>query len=220
LQCSARVNFVHIPKTGGTTLSQVLRENFHRSQIYPYAKVGNGHAAATTQEEVQSALRRLPEINHDLVWGHFPIWFFENKDPTYDTSYFFTVLRDPIDRALSHARDKARGSKAEINPDKGVSNFLCKMLCSDCTLEGEALIEDCMKNLERMNFIIFMDDYENGVKRLFQELGLRVPENIPHYNSTERSPVRGEIIDKIRERNSLDIELYRRAVARFRGLDE
>ncbi len=218
--CYGSINFVHIPKTGGTTLHRLLRAHFAPSEIYPYGKVGLGRAAATTQEQMESAWNEFPNIRHQLIGGHFPMWFFHKKDPTYDSSYFFTVLRDPVERVLSHDRYRIkwglnRGVILEPNPLAIPSNFLCKMLCSDCTLQGEELIKNCMDSLDRMNYIIFMDDYENGVRNVFNELHIPQPKEIPHYNTTSYQPVGEEMIQQIQERNALDVQLYRLAKEKF-----
>lgn len=36
----ARINFVHIPKTGGTTFDALLKYNFPLEEIYPHISVG------------------------------------------------------------------------------------------------------------------------------------------------------------------------------------
>ena len=91
--------------------------------------------------------------------------------------------------------------------------MMCKMLCSDATLIGEELLEDSIKNLERMDFIIFQDDFENGLIKLTSVLNLKIPQNPKLvYNQTKNSKKKetlsDEEIQKIREMNDLDIRLY------------
>jgi sulfotransferase famil protein len=224
--CDACLIFLHIPKTGGTTIHELLKENFNKSQFYPFPTiatkiVGVFHNDGPTKNQMKEIFRLFPNIDQEVAWGHFPMWFFREKDPNYETSYFFTALRDPVERILSHDRhrvkvEKAQGLKGDPDPLKITSNFMCKMLCSDPTLKGEKLLNDAIRNLSRMNFIIFMDDFENGVRTLFKELNLHVPEIIPHQNVTGSHDVSPEIIEKIKAHNSLDVQLYEYAIKNFR----
>jgi len=223
----ARVVFVHMPKCGGTTLHYLLKKNYPNSDIYPLPKLQNGLADwSTTQADMDLAFQIHPDIDHELVSGHFPIWFLKKKNPYYDSSYVFTILRDPIERVLSHDRfqmrvdiqnNKSPSSKLDSIP----KNFLCKMLCSDCTLQGEELLQDCIANLEKMDYVIFLDDFENGVRGMFQDLGLRPPKRIGPRNTSnsqelhDLQAITPEKLAKIKEDNALDIQLYEYATKYF-----
>jgi len=224
----AHIVFVHTPKCGGTTLYHLLKANFRESEIYPLGKLrGKYSGQSKTKEDMEEAIQTHPNVDHELIWGHFPIWFLKRKDTQYDKAYIFTVLRDPVERVLSHDRyryrvDRDEGRKAKFNPLTINPNFTCKMLCSDITLDDDEMLRDCIQNLERMDFIIFMDDYENGVRRLFKDLGLRLPKRIPRRevsNTPELSSLQkisDETIEQVKELNSLDVRLYEYANKYFR----
>jgi hypothetical protein len=94
-----------------------------------------------------------------------------------------------------------------------VSNLMCRMLASDPTLDGEALLEDAMHNLARLDFIIFLDDFEGGVNRLFHKLGIAHQGNVPRLNKTRRGKEFDEsVIEEVRKKNALDVKLYQYAV--------
>ena len=210
--CGASVNFVHIPKTGGQTIRSLLDSNFGDSQIYPYP-----YTLVELRRVKKIPLKQLPIIHHEVAKGHLPMWFFLKKDPDYETSYFFTVLRDPVERVLSSDRYRVRNGKWQVsNPLAVQPNLMCKFLCSDSNLQGKARLANCIKTLERMNYIIFMDDFENGVRNVFNELGLNLPESIPRLNTTVPQPVSDEMIEKIKALNSLDVQLYEYAKEHFR----
>ena len=79
-----RMAFVHVPKTGGTFLHELLAEHFSPTHTF----VARSHLA-----EVSSALHHF-----DLISGHY--WFSEIESVADDYD-FLTVLRNPIDRFYS-----------------------------------------------------------------------------------------------------------------------
>jgi len=121
---------------------------------------------------------------------------------------------------------KKKGNLLQSNPLGVSANLMCRMLSSDYTLEGEELLEEAINNLDRMDAIIFFNDLENGIRRVFSELGLFVPRSIPHKNTTSDrktqrqyniiQPITDELIEQIREKNSLDVRLYEYALMHFR----
>ena len=96
--------FVHIGRGAGTTFRSVLRKNFgdkllaiHSHQI----KEHFGFARATpstnnlTDEELTQILNCYPDI--ECISGHF--FNFPNQ---FDDFKYMTVLRDPVERVISH----------------------------------------------------------------------------------------------------------------------
>jgi hypothetical protein len=190
----ASINFIHIPRTGGTTLNAILGNQFKVSEIYFPWKNG-------------VYIENLP-IQHDYLGAHIPYSFIKKYDPNVASSFLFTVLREPVDRVLSESR--RHGKNNTSNPlDDLAKNHMCLMLCSDLELTGEELLNDCIKTLERCDLVIFYDDFENGVKELIKAIGLNEHEIvIPNFNATKKVQVSEETIKKIRDSNDLDIRLY------------
>jgi len=213
--CDARINFVHVPKCGGTTIYELLKENFPESEIYPHRKVKKQRVMSYKFQDMQDVFREFPNIHHKVVAGHFPMWFFLEKDKKFDQSFFFTTLRDPIERVLSHYRDLLRNAKKEVSPLIISPNMMCKMFCSDTTLEGEELLQNSIQNLDRMDYVIFMDTFDRDVAHLFYKLNLKLGKRVPKFNATEKTYVSPEIISKLKELNELDIRFYEYAKQRF-----
>ena len=206
----ARIHFLHIPKTGGTTMHTLLEKRFAPEDFYPLHGVLDmpTRMLFNNGQDVIDACNACPPIREKISWGHFPFWFLRDKDPEFDSSFCFTILRDPVERVISNYFFRLANGRDIDSPLGIVQNYMCKMCASNNTLEGEELLQDSMRNLRRMNQIIFLDDYENGVDRLFKKLGLKHRKQIPFLNKTARSPIDAEMIQKIREKNDLDIRLY------------
>lgn len=204
--CQARVKFIHIPKTGGTTIKVLLYEYFHRRYSHEHLD-GVPHATA------EIIAKELPDFDCELVDGHFPYWFMEEKEKEKENSFVFTVLRDPVERVLSHYR-----FYRQVYPDKNLSvydiepNWMCKMLCSDPHLEDSELLENAIENLEKLDFVIFMDNFEEDTINLLKMIGIDTENiEIPHINLTKKEEYDQETIEKIKNLHSLDIALYQYA---------
>ncbi len=210
----SKIIFLHIPKCAGTSIHSVLEKHFDQRDIYPLRKMEN---------YILPELDDAPIVEHDFCSGHFPIWFLEAKDPLFKDSYLFTVIRDPVQRVLSHCRfiEKQDINRIDINPLHHQSNWICKMLTSDPDLEGEELLENCKKNLEKFDFILFQDDpitFENDVKSLFSCLQIPYFENlIPKINTTKQQTYSENLIAEVTELNALDCALYAYAKKFYKG---
>ena len=192
------------------TLQTLLEDNFSKHEFYPIHIITLKDRASYDRQVMIRAFYNASPISHRVVCGHLPYWFFIEKDTNLDDSFFFTILRDPVERVISHYFFRKDRPGEEISsPLEIPCNIMCKMLCSDITLSGESLLEDCKKSLERMDFILFFDDLEGSIHRLFRRLGLRRRENIPQVNITpKKKQVSSEIKQKIAALNDLDVRLY------------
>jgi Sulfotransferase family len=83
--------FLHIPKTAGTTLVRIL----HRQ----YAKPGYVSIKAGTSFENAKLQVVREEERFRLVYGHVP---FGIHDALNRPVRYFTLVRDPVERVLSH----------------------------------------------------------------------------------------------------------------------
>ncbi len=209
----ASLIFLHIPKTGGTTLHYLLEQQYDKNFFYPFKVIPKRYRVSYQEKSRTSVLHRFPTINQEIISGHFPFWFLQEKDPNFSTSFIFTILRDPVERAISHYFYKLNEYSA---PTDVQPNMMCKMLCSDITLHGEELLQNALENLQRVNFLIFMDDFEAGIQRLFSKLGLMAVESIPICNPSKHTPLSEAMIEKVRQINDLDVRLYEYAIQNLR----
>lgn len=87
------VIFLHIPKTAGTTLHEIFKANYHPAKIYNREFSGDDGASAFINLPVErrAAIR--------LLWGHFPFGLHQYLPGPFT---YFTFLRDPVERVISH----------------------------------------------------------------------------------------------------------------------
>lgn len=115
------VFFVHVMKTGGTTLFRNLRENFALDELYPYRKIDiqyNGSKLDVRHHLSVSYLLQIPEERRRRIrvyTGHFPYIAQELLGGGFTT---VTILRDPVERTLSLLRQFKRNAPWETDPAK------------------------------------------------------------------------------------------------------
>jgi len=93
---SQRILFDHLPKCGGTTLNTYLDAN------YPSSKIFTTDTERWYPGELTKRFKDLPRrvrYSYGLVKGHFAN---ELIDFVHPASIKVTVLRDPIERLISH----------------------------------------------------------------------------------------------------------------------
>lgn len=81
--------FVHIPKTGGTSLKNYLDQFFDKNEIYPYDQINELHQATAEQ------LRK-----YNFIRGH--IHGYEAKKLLLNDYQYITVIRHPVERVISN----------------------------------------------------------------------------------------------------------------------
>ena len=88
--------FLHIPKTGGCTFLEILKRCYKKNEIY------NIYGYDNQIEYLLEKLKHNPKSNISqikLVQGHFQFGIHNFLTPEYK---YITLLRDPLDRIISH----------------------------------------------------------------------------------------------------------------------
>jgi hypothetical protein len=93
----AKVAFVHVPRTGGTTFGSIL------DRLYEGRKVARfyGDANSNVANERIEQFRRLDageKQSFDLLRGHFVFGF----DDSLEAFQYITLLREPVQRLVSY----------------------------------------------------------------------------------------------------------------------
>lgn len=131
--------FVHIPKTGGTTLDQVLNREAN----------GRVYWLSGGAREAMQRLSEMPSeqiTQYDLFAGHLP-WGLHSVLPT--PCHYVTMLRHPVERLVSHyfhvhGEPEHRSYKQIVEGGMSLLDFVT----SDITLEVDNLQTRFVAGLE------------------------------------------------------------------------
>jgi sulfotransferase famil protein len=216
--------FLHIPKTGGLTLSKIALQNYSPNAIY--------RIDGSRPQESQEEFRNLPDTRKmeiDFLEGHlsFGIHEYTPKPSTY-----MTILRDPIDRVISayyymltthdhpfHERTNEFKSIEEFLESKTfnfINNGQVRLLSDSDNLNyGECpkeLVDIALLNLRNhFSFVGLLERFDDYLVSCYKNLDWSYPV-YTKVNVTKHRPKKNQISDKARKiianHNVLDIELY------------
>jgi len=221
---------VHIDKTAGRTVRAVLRRSFgagHCEIRTPYARRAidrHDRSVYVTGDE----LRRVQRIYRHLrgIAGH-------NVKPYSDLATacpqlrYFTVLRNPVERYLSHFKNRAHAyDRADFEQWAGQES-MCNFQTR--TLAGEANLNKAIDLMaQRVGFVGLTEAIDESLLMLGQWLG--DPDFRPEYRPVNRLADKErardaaraqanlsyldapEVRDRLMELNTLDQKLYDFAV--------
>ncbi|MCU1350988.1 MAG: hypothetical protein JWM05_197 [Acidimicrobiales bacterium] len=235
-----RFFFLHMMKTGGTTFISQIQANFAPEEVYPPADLEPAKrlAAYVFVEPLRTlSPERLAAVR--LFCGHYPFFATTLVGPVTT----LTMLRDPVDRTISHLRHIKRGpvvsgvsptqryrdmSLAEIydDPDRYngfIHNFQAKLFAvgpddgfSDLrhVLDVDAgRLSIAKENLEQIDVLGLSERHGDFVAEVRRRFGWAVDDIANQQVSTEEWEVSPELRARIQEDNVADMELYSHAVA-------
>jgi hypothetical protein len=221
--------FVHIPKTAGSSLLRVLHE------VAPGPIL---HLDTDRLRDV-SVVEHFRE--HLLVAGHLPL--FRIASAVQPFVRLFTVVREPVDRVLSHyfyyrhlPADLADPDVSQCHsyelPDllalydrpevSPFSNLQTYYLSGERDLRAspERLLELAKERLASFTFVGLQEQLSESVDLLCASEGWPFPGDTPYENRTRSRARAEELPSSVRERiarmNAADIELYRYAKELYR----
>ena len=113
------VFFVHVMKSGGTTITRHLRETYELDQIYPSSALDLRYTDAGLDLDHHLSLPYLQNLSAErrarirVYIGHFPYVARDLLDPQLLAA---TVLREPVERTISLLRQLTRTQPWEDEP--------------------------------------------------------------------------------------------------------
>ena len=221
--------FMHVMKTGGTTLVQQIQANFPSSAIFPPSgrtlERRRGYFLVDELRRIDPERRRSIRI----YTGHFP--FVASEIVGADVT--LAVLRDPIDRTLSYLRHCKRYrphmadmSLEQIYDDRWayvtrIHNYQAKLF--GMTIDDEPRsdlqvievdarrLETALANLERLDVLGLHERYPEFIETLRREHGWKM-RDVPNMRvSTEEWEVPPHLPERIAADNAADMAFYDRA---------
>ncbi|MCK4568776.1 MAG: sulfotransferase family 2 domain-containing protein [Bacteroidales bacterium] len=199
---------LHIPKTAGTSFRNILKE------VY-----GSSHVARLD-------IRKNIELNGKIykgsklktgvrvIHGHFS---FQNLSEYFEISEgtpVITWFRDPAERVVSNFYYLEKILRSKMNSQQKDLNLLSKMQKTLLEYAATDVNRNRMSKFmtgtspEDLFFIGLTDHYEEDMKELARRLNWK-SYSVPKHNITGTKPiVDNETLDKIKELNLADYEIY------------
>jgi Wzt C-terminal domain len=218
---SGRVVFDHLPKTAGTSVNRWLIE-----------ALGDGNVSDVVTGLHRSAIYRYGG-QYCLITGHLDFINAEGLDPRWQ---YTTILRDPVDRALSWLYYVLKHYTAYTLP--GIYEACSQFVKSDGEIIAEAIypsisnlytshfckilgygneddsvrLKNAQSALDQYDLVGIFEDYQGYSKLLSRLLNLTHVPPVRHFNRTEGRPSLNETSKALRTAlenlNNLDFELY------------
>jgi len=226
---SQRFFFIHVMRTGGTTLEQQLRRSFPRAQVYPNPDIDFPAGDVMYHLDV-SYLLGLPVERLDTIrffYGHFPFVVTEMLDRDLVT---FTLLRDPVDRTLSLLRIMREQRPAwhdrtleQIYDDVNmfprlIHNHQTKMFSimredhprsyRDEIVIDATRLEVAKRNLARVDLIGFTEHFGEFGTTLGDRFGWHLSERARMNAAGESCDDASDLRARVAADNAIDVEFY------------
>lgn len=225
--------FMHIPKTAGTTLRRVIQKKYQSSELMEFFP-----------KNINSISKeKLNEVKY--VYGHNPFGFhtYFSRPFTY-----ITILRDPIDRIISEyyylveqpmhdVYISKQIQEKNMNLEDYVTSLDEKIQLRTMNMQTRYAsgvdspkyvdLEKAKENLNKYFSVVGITEmFDESLYFIMKETG-RGGVSYQKTNITKRRPKKDDLpkglIDKIKNTNQLDIELYEWAKAnllrRIKNLD-
>jgi hypothetical protein len=232
---SSAVIFLHIPKSAGSTLNEIIWRQYSSRHTFSIYESGKFHE-----------LNQLPEVRKQeikLINGHveFGIHQFLPQPSTY-----ITLLRDPIERAISHYYYVLRTPKHHLykivtSKEMGLEEYIKSGITKEldngqtrllagpqfnsgvdvefghCTSE---LLEQAKRNLSTYFKVVGLtEEFDRTLLLLKRTFGWKDIFYLAR-NVSQKRPSRQEIpaaaLRAIEAQHQFDLELYHAAAAAFR----
>lgn len=224
----APILFVHIPKTAGTSMRQMLEDEFGPRLVYPgthYLRqlpVWNYRLGS----ELLRSFESLPQ--HVVLTGHVTAAMADLLPQPYMTA---TFVREPVQRSLSMLGHLSRSQNIEVHAllddplfiARNIADFQTRFLGADGVCDPDevgaadgAMLDRAIGRLETLDFVGLTERFAESCAAFDARFGTRVSRSIRRENvlRTEGHEL-AEHIPRIIPFIERDRMLYEQAVARF-----
>lgn len=246
------VHFIHIPKAAGSTVWTVMRRQYGEKHVHSTVWGDSKHMDPDRAirifvgwrmgpeevwypETLEEAAARLGQMSDEertqvrAIHGfHIEFGLHEHLEQPL---VYFTVLRNPVDRVISHyyftVQDEAKPEEMDLyeHISSRIHANLQTWLLSGPHDEGpppppDELLERAKRNLRACAVVGLTDRFDETALLLQKALGWRTP-FYARVNVNRKRPrgedVPDEVLRWLEEDNALDVALYRYAQELFEG---
>lgn len=223
--------FLHIPKTGGSTLHGIIHRQYRKGQ---WLSVKNNRQAEAFGELSPDERDKIKVLKGHQAFGH------HTKFRNPDKVAYITMLRDPIERIISNyyfilERPNHHTHKALVENNYTIADYVSSGVIANAenaqvrllsdnidTSHGECtreMLEQAKHNLKHRFAAVGINKcYDEFLMLIQAEFGWRSP-YYTRQNKTKKRIKREELTEEhlkvIREYNALDIELFEYAKTLF-----
>jgi hypothetical protein len=200
--------FLHIPKTGGTTLSEIFRREYKDGELFDHNTLyGKGKKVDLLNEMEKNKIK--------AVAGHYFYGIHQHFSKPYN---YFTLLRDPVDRVISsyyflqdfagHERLKNMTLEEFVVNEHRAHNLQSALISG---IRRKPDINKAKKNLQSFSVVGVTEMFDDTLfllKKEFNWKDIRYTKQNITKKRLSKEEIPASVIDLIKEHNSLDIELY------------
>ena len=236
--------FTHIPKCGGTSLRYFLNESAKQSGLPRRQRYIPGFNWLSVEKDYhrlnKAKQARFLTRTYKVVAMHVEYGWHYRAAPYMKSPFYYTMLRNPLDRVLSHYqffnRGKGRRGVKGIDIHQLDKMKLDEVLSTSANLSIKYVLGNGIKGGEVSSMM--MDDALENLLNKYQAYGLlEEPElsinslvnNWPNWLDSKlklehrnKSDIKGDtyvlsrdLIDKIKEHNRFELEFYGKAKNMF-----
>jgi hypothetical protein len=218
--------FLHIPKTGGATLRDIVRRRYRHASICEYHHRRNAEAFLALSEQQKAAYK--------VIQGHMPFGLHRQLP---QSAAYLTMLREPISRVLStyyfmldrpHHPDHALAQQLSLadfvqcGEIRLMDNGQTRLIAGEHPEYGActpALLEQAKTNLDNhFLWVGVTSHFDEGLLLLSDLLGWRWPYYVRRnvgYSHPRKHELPREVLSVVEKFNELDMALFEYVRAHF-----
>jgi hypothetical protein len=220
--------FIHIERCGGTTINHLMLSNYPGVLAPKIAASINQKSKQVPSydyrpEDLKQLLSVYPRIR--FIGGHHTRVYQPYQGVIKRPAFFFTFLRDPLDRYLSHLNYQRISMGINWTPDEFIHNPRFNNW-QTFRIAGEQNLSKAKEYLaDKMNFTGITEKFDESLVMMRNLAGLegfRLKYAQQNRIRSEKNPASLKILkyddldnhqkNKLQENNQLDLELYEYAL--------
>jgi len=211
--------FIHVPKSAGTSVRDVVQGWFPGRFHQNYFNEIQGTMPVQLPPEILSDSKNPP-----VIYGHFnKLRGFGIQDYYPNADQFVTILRDPFELAVSEYFFVRKSGQKWKDKSRVPTDSLQKHIRAT----NSAMLNHFPREMTQSNYVSILEEYfvEIGITEMLPQSLSRIsaklgtvfnPADLEWTNATERDqPVPQSLRDDFAEANPLEFAVYEYAKSRF-----